>query len=104
MKLVKVFAVVLIILAIGGGLAWQLWLKEQVGYARVATAYGAKMVCSCRYVAGREMDSCKQDFTQDVSAVTFEDGDNAVRTQVLGGVISAEARFEPGLGCTLVRD
>ena len=104
MKLVKVLLAVVAILAIAGGLFWHIWLKDQVAYARVATAYGAKMVCSCRFVAEREMESCEQDFTADVSAVTFSEEGARIRATVLGGVAVAEARFEPGLGCTLVEN
>ena len=101
MKLVKVFAVVIVLLAIAGGLFWHVWLKDQVAYGRTATAYGAKMVCSCRFVAEREMDSCRRDFTEDVSAVTFSEDGQAIRASVLGGVVASQARYEDGLGCSL---
>ncbi|WP_300391399.1 hypothetical protein [Henriciella sp.] len=103
MKLVKILLVVVGLLAVSGALFWQIWLKEQVAYAKVATAYGAKMVCSCRFVAEREMSSCMEDFTEDLSAVSFSEGEDKIRTSVLGGVVSAEARYENGLGCTLVK-
>lgn len=103
MKFVKALLVVVVVLAAIGGLVWQVWLKGQVAYARVATAYGAKMVCSCLHVAERPMESCRHDFTADVSAVSFSDSNNTTRAQVLGGLVSAEAKYEPGLGCTLVK-
>ena len=102
MKLVKAFAVLVIVLGVAGALAWHFWLKDQVAYAQTATAYGAKMVCSCRFVAEREMDSCLQDFTVDISMVNFDESDNKVRASVLGGLASSTAQFENGLGCTLV--
>ena len=102
MKLVKALLIIAALLAVTGGLVWQFWLKGQVAYAEVATAYGAKMVCSCLHVAGRGMESCKGDFTADVSQVTFADDGAATRASVLGGLVKAEARYEPGLGCTLV--
>lgn len=102
MKLVKVLLVAIIVIGVIGGLGWQFWLKGQVDYAKVATAYGAKMVCSCLHVAERPMESCKQDFTADVSAVSFSDNGDTTRAQVLGGLVSAKAKFEPDLGCTLV--
>ena len=103
MKVVKALLVVVVVLGVLGGLVWQFWLKGQVEFAEVSTAYGAKMVCSCLHVAEREMDSCKQDFTADVSAVTFTDDGQVTRASVLGGLVKSEARFEPGLGCTLVK-
>ena len=101
MKFVKVLLVAAVVLAIAGALVWQVWLKDQVAYASTATAYGAKMVCSCRFVAEREMASCKRDFTEDISAVTFTEDDDVIRASVLGGMITSEARHEAGLGCTL---
>ena len=101
MKYVKALLAAAALVLVAGGLGWQFWLKGQVAYAEVATAYGAKMVCSCLHVAGREMDSCRHDFTTDVSAVSFSDKDDVTRASVLGGLVKSEAKFEPGLGCTL---
>ena len=114
MKPVKAILIALGVLAVSGGALWQFWLKGQVAYAKVATAYGAKMVCSCLYVAERQMESCKDDFTADVSAVTFTAIETPVttanqasmmrqsaRASVLGGLVANTAVIEPGLGCTL---
>lgn len=115
MKFVKTILILLLILAVIGGAVWQFWLKGQVEFAKVATAYGAKQVCSCHFVAEREFDSCLGDFTEDISQVSFsvsssqvtENGvsraDRTVTASVLGGMIQDRARFEPGLGCTLER-
>jgi len=102
-KLVKALLVVVVVLGVIGGLVWQFWLKGQVAYAEVATAYGAKMVCSCLHIGERPMESCKQDFTADVSAVSFSDDGSTTRATVLGGLIGSQAKYEPGLGCTLVK-
>nr|WP_070960489.1 hypothetical protein [Hyphomonas sp. Mor2] len=115
MKPVKALLIPLAALILIGATVWQFWLKGQVEFAKVATAYGAKQVCSCVFVAEREFDSCLGDFTEDVSQVSFsvssseivENGaartDQTVMAQVLGGMIRNRARFEPGLGCTLER-
>lgn len=103
MKFVKALLVLVVVLGVIGGITWQVWLKDQVAYAKVATAYGAKMVCSCLHVGEREMASCRNDFTADVGAVSFADDGQTTRASVLGGLVGAEARFEPGLGCTLVK-
>jgi len=103
MNLVKAFAILLAVLALAGALAWQFVLKEQVAYARIGAAYGAKMVCSCRFVAARPMDSCLQDFTDDLSMVSFTETADAVRAEVFGGLVSARAQQTgPDAGCTLV--
>ena len=103
MKVVKVLLVTLGVMLVLIGVGWQVWLKDQVAFARVATAYGAKQVCSCLHVAERPMDSCMGDFTTDISAVSFADDGAETNATVLGGLVSARARFEPGLGCTLVK-
>ncbi len=102
MKLVKALLIVMAVLVVMAGLGWQFWLKGQVAYASVATSYGAKMACSCLHVAERPMDSCLEDFTTDMSQVTFSDEDNVTRASVLGGLVKSDARYEPGLGCALV--
>ena len=115
MKFVKVILIILAVLAVAFGAFWQFYLKEQVAFAKVATAYGAKMVCSCRFVAERDMESCMGDFTEDVSQIDFEvvtrsaevDGHTAKSKQSVTasapfGLSKDTAVFEPGLGCTLV--
>ncbi len=116
MKVVKVLLIILASGAVGFAAFWHFYFKEQVAFARVATAYGAKMVCSCRFVANREMESCRGDFTADISAISFSVDREIIMTKddatitkasvtasVLGGLIKNTARFEPGLGCTLVK-
>tara|TARA_R110000787_G_scaffold1326_7_gene4711 strand:+ start:3088 stop:3402 length:315 start_codon:yes stop_codon:yes gene_type:complete len=103
MKIVKVLLIVFVVLFVIAGLGWQFWLKDQVAFAEVATAYGAKQVCSCLHVGERPMKSCMDDFTVDISAVTITDDGTVTRASVLGGLVESEARFTPGLGCTLVK-
>ena len=103
MKVVKVLLITFAVMLVLIGVGWQVWLKDQVAYARIATAYGAKQVCSCLHVAERPMDSCMDDFTTDISAVRIADDGAVTRASVLGGLVDAKARFEPGLGCTLVK-
>lgn len=114
MKFVKTILIIALSLAALFAAVWQFWLKGQVEFADIATAYGAKQVCSCRFVAERELDSCFGDFTTDISLIDFSVSSSEVRSEtattradtvtasVLGGLIRNQARFEPGLGCTLV--
>jgi hypothetical protein len=104
MKLVKVFAIGALVIAVASGLLWQFMFKGQVAYADAAAAYGAKMVCSCRFVAERPMESCLTDFTVDVSQITFAETGDTIRASVLGGLVSSEAKLTgPETGCTLVK-
>lgn len=111
MKYAKAFLIIMTALAIISAAAWQVFLKEQVGFGKVATAYAAKQICSCRFVSGRQKESCMTDFTQDISALTLTEGkiDTPEKTHlyvtasVLGGLISETAIYQPGLGCALQR-
>lgn len=111
MKFLKATLIILAVLALIGAALWQVYLKEQVAFGKVASAYAAKQICSCRFVSERELESCKTDFTQDISALTITESyidttgrtDQSITASVLGGLISEKATFEPGLGCTLQR-
>ena len=99
MRFVKTILIVLVVLVLLAGGLWQFWLRDQVAFGQMATAYGAKMVCSCRFVAERDMASCQTDFTVDVSPFTFREGDGYVEVSVLGGLVASRADHIPGLGC-----
>lgn len=102
MKSVKIILVIVAALALLGAVLWRTVVAPQLAFADVATAYGAKKVCSCLHVAGRSLESCSTDFTEDVAQVVFTDTGDGARAEVLGGRIGAYARHRPGLGCALV--
>jgi hypothetical protein len=101
MKVVKVIVVVALVLLGAAWAGYALWLKPQLQFAQVATAFAAKKVCSCLHVAELPMEVCEADFTDDVSMVSFQADGNVVSAEVLGGRISSVARHTPGLGCAL---
>lgn len=113
MKFVKALLILLAILALIGAGVWQFFLKERVALGNVGSAYAAKQICSCRFVSEREMESCKADFTPDIreslEQLTILESyidatgrtDQSITVSALGGVISAKATFQPGLGCVL---
>lgn len=84
-----------------GTMAYMIWLKPQLEFAEIATAFAAKKFCSCLYVAELSVDQCKIDFTDDVSMATFIAEDGAATVKVLGGRISSRAVYQEGLGCVL---
>ncbi len=80
---------------------WSDWRAQ----ARVGAAYGARMTCSCRYVEGRDMASCKGDSETGMAFVSI--ADNPAEKAVSGSVplmASRQARFKPGFGCLLDAD
>jgi hypothetical protein len=75
-------------------------LKAQ---AEVGSAYAARIGCSCRYVQGREMDSCTRDFEPGMEIISVAD-DPETKT-VTGSVpmmASRSARYQGASGCVFV--
>lgn len=73
--------------------------------AEAGSAYAARIGCSCRYVQGRDLDSCKRDFEPGMEIVSVAD-DSATKT-VTGSVpllASRSARFEGASGCVFVAE
>jgi hypothetical protein len=68
--------------------------------AKIGTVYVAKQTCSCLFVAGRPMDSCRTDYDPAaIKPLTVQPSRNAVEVSALAGLVSARAEFEPGFGC-----
>lgn len=74
--------------------------RDVYAYARIGTTYAAKQTCSCLYVAGRDMTSCKADYpAETVKQFTWKVDGHDVTVSAAGGMISAKARFDDGYGC-----
>lgn len=105
MRVLKVFLLGAILLAAIAGLFWQFFLADQVRQARIGAAYTAKQYCSCRFVGERPAELCRQDFTADVSAISFhesgEPGAERVTASALWGMVSQTATHTAGFGCAL---
>ena len=83
-------------------IAWN-WpdLKAQ---AAAGSAYGARIGCSCRYVQGRDMESCQEDMEPGMAMVRLDD--DPASKAVIGSVplmAQRTARLKPGFGCVLDR-
>ncbi len=92
--LIVLVAVALIIIAFNWG-----WLR---GQARLGTAYGARIACSCRYVADRPLDACYSDFEPGMETVSLsDDAEERAVTASIPLLASATARYRPGWGCLL---
>jgi hypothetical protein len=96
----KLIAIILGIAVIGYAV-WQFptWLRM----AEVGSAYGARMGCSCRYVQGRDIESCATDAEPGMEIVSLTDlpEEKAVRASV-PMLASREARFDGATGCVLI--
>lgn len=77
---------------------WDRW--REAGQA--ASAYAARITCSCRYVEARSLKSCKGDIKDEAWMVSLRDDPQA---KAVSGSIpllgDARAHFRPGFGCLL---
>jgi hypothetical protein len=77
-------------------------LKAQ---AEVGSSYAARIGCSCRYVQGRDLDSCKTDFEPGMEIISVSDDPE---TQTVTGSVpllaSRSARFADASGCVFTAD
>lgn len=94
------WALALIVLALGGA-AWA--FREPInGYGSIASAYSARVACSCRFVAGRSLDDCTKDKLAGMEAVTLvEDVEAKSVTARFPLVAEATATYREGYGCVM---
>jgi len=104
-KIVRRFAVFLLIVAIGIGL-WIYFIPPNL--LRVGSGYTAKIVCSNVFIAGRDPDEVLE---QDVQApghpllrlmrVAVDRESKRVNAALLGSIAPSEAVYRDGTGCTV---
>jgi len=89
---------VLLVLAVAGAAYWYTQ-RESAG---AATAYAARIACSCRHLDNRELDACEDDLLPGMGLVLLsEDEDAKAVTAWLPLFGSETARFRDGPGCVL---
>lgn len=95
------WAPLLIVCAAAGG--WLGLRSSTTGrQAALATGYIAHVMCSCRYVGGRDMGSCEHDREPGTEVVQVsEDSTERTITARVPLLSSRTARFDPEYGCTL---
>jgi hypothetical protein len=94
-------SVALLAVAVLGAAYW-MWREPIEGYSGAGTSYGAHAMCSCRYIGGRDMGSCKADFEPGMQAVFIsEDEDERAVTAWVPLVSMQTARYREGYGCVL---
>lgn len=75
---------------------------QALGYARVATAYSARVACSCRFIAGRSMKDCTKDKLEGMELVTLVDDVEARSVTARFPLIASDtASYREGYGCVL---
>lgn len=75
------------------------------GQLNVGTAYGARVACSCHYVAGRDIEDCRKDFEPGMELIGLSADDERKRVTASVPLIeSATAEFREGWGCVMLTD
>lgn len=70
--------------------------------AAAGTAYGARVACSCRFVAGRSMDDCAKDKLAGMALIRLSaDEETHSVTATVPLVASETARLRKNYGCVL---
>ena len=94
-------SVLLALVVLAAALGWY-YRQPIAGYTAIGAAYGARTACSCRYVAGRNLDDCEKDFEPGMELVFLSDDEEersvTARVPLLS---SATARYREGFGCVL---
>ena len=83
-----------------------LWFSEfgqrLRGDATAGTAYGARVACSCRFVAGRSLEDCAKDKLSGMGLIRLSADDTAKSVTASIPLLTEEtARLRPGYGCVL---
>lgn len=96
---------ILLLILVAAVLAALAWFRVPLmARAEAGASYGARIACSCRFVAGRELSSCRDDFEPGMSLVMLsEDEDEKSVTARVPLLAAQTARLEPGAGCVLKR-
>jgi hypothetical protein len=77
---------------------WQRWQQR----AEVAAGFGARTVCSCRYIEGRALNSCKNDLAGLEGMKLVRVSENATSKTISSAVpifAKRHARFVSNYGC-----
>lgn len=94
-------SIVLLAVAVAGGAYW-MWRETIDGYAVAGASYGAHAMCSCRYIGGRDMGSCKADFEDGMQAVFISEDEDEKSVTAWVPLLSLQtARYSEGYGCVL---
>jgi len=94
------WAALLAVIAIAA-LAWSYRVPVQ-GYTNAATAYSARVACSCRFVAGRSLEDCSKDRLDGMELVTLvEDVESKSVTARFPLISENTASYREGYGCVL---
>jgi hypothetical protein len=80
------------------------WWSTFRSYAVAGASVGARVACSCRYVGGRALSECREDFEPGMGMIVLTEDAAAKSVTARFPLLSREtAIFRDGEGCTLER-
>lgn len=95
--------VVVLLLAAGVAALWFSSFGQRMrGDVAAGTAYGARVACSCRFVAGRSMEDCAKDKLAGMGLIRLSADEDARSVTASVPLLGHEtARLRDGYGCVL---
>lgn len=95
--LVGTIVVLLVLLA--AALVYALRMRPTL---ELGVGYGAHVICSCRYIGGRSLQNCYNDYEPGMEPISIAEDAEAKRiTASVPLLASRSAQFREGLGCVL---
>ncbi len=78
------------------------FLSPLRSFATTGASYGARVGCSCRFVGGRDLSDCRQDFEPGMELVSLsENVEERSVTARFALIVSDTATYRKGWGCVL---
>lgn len=91
-----------LMLLLGGGIAYQLWYEPTRLAVGIGAGMLAKQLCSCVFVADRDLEDCRADQLESMDPIQVElDAERARVRAFLPGFGERLAVHRDGLGCSL---
>jgi hypothetical protein len=96
---VLVGMIVALLVLLGAAVLYAIRMKPTI---ELGVGYGAHVVCSCRYIGGRDMESCYNDYEPGMEMIQMREDEAEKRiTASVPLIASRSAQFREGLGCVL---
>ncbi|WP_373489009.1 hypothetical protein [Blastomonas sp.] len=98
-KLKWVLLVLAVLIVAGLVYAWPMMRA----YSQTGAAYSARVVCSCRYIGGRDLTDCLKDLEPGMEIVSVAEADGSKRINASVPLMANEsAELREGYGCVLM--
>ncbi len=93
-----VIIILLMIVLISGVILYN--FSTVKGNAQLSASYASHIICSCRYIQGRDLEDCEKDFEPGMELVTLsDDSENKRLTASILFLSEAVAEYRGNFGC-----